>query len=99
MPWPSAPEFTEAIQTPRLCFSNSELAEGEVELHPSGGFTGRPTVRSGSFACVYKVTTEDRQFAVRCFTREVKDQQERYNFLDEYLRERRAPRRSLGLNT
>ena len=86
MPWPSAPEFTEAIQTPRLCFSNSELAEGEVELHLSGGFTGRPTVRSGSFACVYKVTTEGRQFAVRCFTREVKDQQERYNFLDEYLR-------------
>ena len=87
MPWPMAPEFTEAIQTPQVCFNDPELADGEVEVYSNGGFTGRPVVSSGSFACVYKVSNGDRQFAVRCFTREVKDQQDRYNQLDEYLKE------------
>ena len=86
MPWPMTPEFTEAIQTPGLCFNDKELADGEVEVYPSGGFTGRPIVSSGSFACVYKVSSGEHQFAVRCFTREVKDQQERYSQLNEYLR-------------
>ena len=86
MPWPMAPEFTEAIQTPRFCFKDAELADGEVDVYTTGGFTGRPWVASGSFACVYKISRGNRQFAVRCFTREVKDQQERYNQLDEYLK-------------
>ena len=46
---------------------------------------GMPLVYSGAFACVYSVEAAGRKFAVRCFTREVKDQQSRYNQLSEYL--------------
>ncbi len=44
-----------------------------------------PVVYTGQFACVYKVTAESRDLAVRCFTREVKDQQVRYGRLDNFL--------------
>jgi hypothetical protein len=44
-----------------------------------------PVVATGQFACVYKATAGNREVAVRCFTREVKDQQKRYSWLHEYL--------------
>ena len=44
-----------------------------------------PVVAAGQFACVYKVTTGQQAAAVRCFTREVKDQQQRYGWLHDYL--------------
>ena len=50
-----------------------------------------PVVASGQFACVYKVSTGNREVAVRCFTREVKDQQERYGWLHDYLQAVRPP--------
>ena len=40
---------------------------------------------SGAFACVYSVSVGSERFAIRCFTREVKDQQRRYNALSDYL--------------
>lgn len=42
-------------------------------------------VSAGAFAAVYQVTVSGRKYAVRCFTREVKDQQARYNQLSDYL--------------
>ena len=42
-------------------------------------------VFSGSFACVYPITVGNRTIAVRCFTREVSDQQARYGELSNYL--------------
>ena len=41
---------------------------------------------SGNFASVYKITTHSGDVAVRCFTREVRDQRERYGHLSDYLR-------------
>ena len=79
--WPGTPNFSEAIQNPRLCFKGTELEAGVVATHPRG----MPLVWSGNFACVYKVSVGGRTYAVRCFTREVKDQQDRYNRLNEYL--------------
>lgn len=86
MPWPSIADFTAAVQNPALSFKggDAELASGQVELHPS---RGTPLVYSGNFAAVYPVECGGgRKYAVRCFTREVKDQQERYGSLDDYLR-------------
>ncbi len=86
MPWPTTTEFSDAIQNPSVCFrENPELARGEVSVYPSGGRAGMPVVYTGQFACVYKVTTDGKDIAVRCFTREVKDQQLRYSRLYEYL--------------
>ena len=87
MPWPSYTDFSEAIQNPKVCFEDQDLALGEVALMPRG----LPLIYSGNFACVYKVSRGQTNYAVRCFTREVRDQQQRYGYLDEYLRESRPP--------
>ena len=81
MPWPGITDFSEAAQNPRLCFKSTDLEAGVVAVNQRG----MPLVFSGSFACVYPVSVGGRKFAVRCFTREVKDQQTRYDQLSEYL--------------
>ena len=81
MPWPSITDFTEAVQNPGLCFRGTDLEPGEV----SRNRRGLPLVFSGAFACVYPVSVANRTFAVRCFTREVSDQQARYGELSNYL--------------
>ena len=81
MPWPGVTDFSEAIQNPRLCFHGTELEAGDVSINPRG----MPLVFSGAFACVYPVSVGGHTYAVRCFTREVKDQQARYNALSTYL--------------
>ena len=81
MPWPGITDFSEAVQNPLLCFKGTELEAGAVSVNQRG----MPLVFSGAFACVYSVSVGGRKYAVRCFTREVKDQQTRYNQLREYL--------------
>ena len=81
MPWPGITDFSEAVQNPRLCFRGTELEAATVSVNQRG----MPLVFSGSFACVYPVSAGNRTFAVRCFTREVSDQQSRYGKLSNYL--------------
>ena len=81
MPWPLLTDFSEAIQNPHLCFKGTDLEPGKVAEDGHG----RPLVYSGNFACVYKVSIGDHNFAVRCFTREVKDQHSRYSQLSAHL--------------
>ena len=81
MPWPGITDFSEAVQNPRLCFRGTELEPGQVSLNQRG----MPLVFSGAFACVYPVSVGNQTFAVRCFTREVSDQQARYGELSSYL--------------
>ena len=81
MAWPGITDFSEAVQNPKVCFKGTELESGKVLSNQRG----MPLVFSGAFACVYAVSSSGRTFAVRCFTREVKDQQSRYNQLSEYL--------------
>ena len=81
MPWPGITDFSEAVQNPSLCFKGTELEAGTVSVNQRG----MPLVFSGAFACVYPVSAGSRTFAVRCFTREVSDQQSRYGELSNYL--------------
>ena len=81
MAWPGMPDFSDVVQNPAVCFEDNDLVQGQVAVNPRG----LPLVYSGNFACVYKVSSGSREFAVRCFTREVKDQQHRYTQLDQYL--------------
>ncbi len=85
MPWPAITDFTDAIQNPRVCFADphlADLAAGEVVRHPK---RGTPLVYSGNFAAAYPVVCGSRKYAVRCFTREVIDQRDRYGHLTNYL--------------
>jgi len=86
MPWPGIAEFSNAIQTPRRCFADPELSGGELAVYERGGRAGMPMVSAGNFAAVYRVTSQGRSFAVRCFTRAVNDQHQRYGHLDAFLR-------------
>ena len=81
MPWPGITDFSEAVQNPPLCFAGTDLENGLVATNPRG----MPLVYSGAFACVYPVSVGGLTYAVRCFTREVNDQQHRYNALSDYL--------------
>ena len=84
MPWPSIADYTASVQNPDKLFEDPELMGGRVGRHPS---RGTPLVYAGNFAAVYPMETAGgRKYAVRCFTREVKDQRERYGHLDAYLR-------------
>ena len=81
MPWPGQTDFSEAIQNSAVCFKDTALEIGQVGLNPRG----LPLMWSGSFACVYSLSVGNQKFAVRCFTREIKDQQSRYEQLSNYL--------------
>ncbi len=79
--WPVAADYDEAIQNPHLNFDDRELKEGEPEYDPYGS----PAVRSGNFASVYMLQGPKRKVAVRCFLREIPDQQERYQAISRDL--------------
>ncbi|RKZ53703.1 MAG: hypothetical protein DRR16_22910 [Candidatus Parabeggiatoa sp. nov. 3] len=81
MAWPTAQDYSEAVQNPRLNFQDAELKTGQVELNQ----LGLPRPRSGNFATVYRMRCGQRHWAVRCFLRNVTDQQERYATISEYF--------------
>lgn len=81
MSWPSSSAFSEAIQNPKFCFRDSILQTGKPAVNSSG----LPVPISGNFATVYKITIGKQRWAVRCFTREVHDLQQRYHLLSKGL--------------
>ena len=64
------------------------VAVGDSCLFVATNRRGLPLVFSGSFACVFSVSAENRKFAVRCFTREIRDQRSRYAQLGDYINQR-----------
>lgn len=87
MYWPSPSDYQDAIQNPNACFQSPELRAGQVALTPMG----LPKVVSGNFASVYEITSNGQRWAVRCFLRQVSDQQRRYNLLSQHLAGFRIP--------
>lgn len=79
--WPSPQQFNEAIQNPRSAFRDAELQSCEAELNA----IGLPKPYSGAFATVYKVSSGGNDYAVKCFTTPVSDQQSRYPAISEQL--------------
>jgi hypothetical protein len=86
--WPTPQQYNLEIQNPRTCFRDPDLKSGEVDRLPG---TGLPRPRSGQFATVYKIRSGARQWAVRCFTRQVDDQTVRYAAISEMLRQTASP--------
>jgi hypothetical protein len=82
MRWPSLSDYNEAIQNPQTAFDDVELKSGKPELNQ----LLIPRARTGRFACVYKVQCGQRNWAVRCFSQETTDQQERYAAISHHLR-------------
>lgn len=82
--WPSARQFAEAVQCPKICFSDPRLQEAL----PAFDRLGMPLVTSGQFAYVFKLKAEGchRAFAVRCFRGFLGDRNDRYRAIDAHLR-------------
>ena len=91
MAWPGITEFSNAIQNPSRCFADPELSDGELAVYETGGRAGMPIVSAGNFASVYRISHPGHSFAVRCFTRTVTNQHDRYGQLDAYLRSTQPP--------
>ncbi len=81
MPWPTPQDYNEAIQNPATCFADEGLRRGEVESNA----LGLPRSITGAFASVYRVTENNRSWAVRCFLKFRPDQQERYEKVSQYV--------------
>ena len=82
MAWPTPQDYNEAIQSPQISFSDPDLKQGIVETTN----LGLPKPITGGFASVYRVKCKSRDWAVRCFLREFKDQQERYEAISSHLK-------------
>lgn len=81
MAWPTLQEYNEAIQNPPFAFDGSELKTGKPELNS----LGLPRAITGQFASVYRLQCGQRDYAVRCFSQEIKDHQERYAAISQHL--------------
>jgi len=87
MTWPTSSDYQEAVQNPGSCFADPELRSSQVELNQ----ILLPRPRAGAFATVYKLVGFNKAWAVRCFNREVADQQKRYEAISEHLQRVRLP--------
>jgi len=85
--WPNHADYAEAVQNPEVCFDVPELHSGIVATTP----LGLPRALSGNFASVYEVAGNGQVFAVRCFVRQVTNQQDRYAALERHIDGRDLP--------
>ncbi len=79
--WPSPQDYNEAIQGLRSNAQDPRLQGGLVHCTT----LGIPRPLSGSFASVYKVHADGKDMAVRCFLRNINDQQERYAHISHFV--------------
>jgi|SRR5579884_522711 len=87
MSWPTPQDYNEAIQNPALNLADPELKAGTPELTS----LGLPRPITGGCVSVYRMRCGSRDWAVRCFLREVPDQQKRYAAISRHLASARLP--------
>jgi len=87
MPWPTMSDYQDALQNPRLSFSDPELQKGS----PVTDRLGLPKPITGGFASVYQVDCGGRKWAVRCFLHYHQDTEQRYASIGRCLGEARLP--------
>lgn len=81
MGWPNPQEYTKAIGSPAVCFSDPDLAHSVAQVNGPG----TPKFISGNFANVYQLNKGDKSWAVKCFLRNVRDQSERYTAIQKHF--------------
>ena len=86
IPWPSSSQYSDAIQNPDRCFLDADLRQGTIVRNR----IGLPDPRSGQFAVVYQIAGAKR-FAVKCFTQQITNQQQRYAAISQTLSSRLLP--------
>jgi len=84
MNWPTNGEYGEAIQNHQQTLADKELRAGQVATNAMG----MPLTWSGNFAVVYKIRCPNtgNTWALKCFTRQIPNLQQRYQIISEHLR-------------
>jgi hypothetical protein len=85
--WPSLQDYNEAIQNPRACLNDVELKNSL----PYTNAVGLPRTVTGSFASVYRMHCADKDYALRLFLRNIKDQAERYALISDFVQNDSLP--------
>lgn len=80
--FPNGSDYVDALQNPHTAFTDPDLQAATVKQDQ----LGFPRPLSGNFASVFKVTGPAGQWAVKCFTRPVAHQQQRYAAIDTALK-------------
>lgn len=81
--YPTGGEYREALHNTGLCFRDPVLRGGSPVLDP----LGLPRAISGNFASVFTVRgSDERRWAVKCFTRAAADQALRYERISAALK-------------
>ena len=84
MTFPSSGAYVDALQDTRRCFVDPELVGCTIRTDRFG----LPRPISGNFASVFTADTAGgRRLAIKCFTRDVPDQQERFREIGAALRD------------
>jgi hypothetical protein len=86
--YPTGGQYRDSLYNTDLCFKDSALKGGTVNTDN----LGMPKLISGNFASVFTVRSSTNQrWAVKCFTRSVDHQEERYQRISEALRPVKKP--------
>ena len=89
MAWPKSTDYIEAIQNLQRSLSDPELQAGELtKTH-----LDLPMAWTGNFADVYQVhnAATGNTWALKCFTREVAGQADRYRHISNHLQRTKLP--------
>lgn len=87
MSLPTLEQYNEAAQNPSTAFFDSELQKGIVKT--SG--LGLPLAACGGFALTYTVSSGSGKYAVRCFHKEARDRERRYDAISKKLATLNSP--------
>ena len=89
MDWPTSADYGEAVQNLKYSMNDAELRAGEA----AADTFGLPMLWAGGFADVYKIHNPktENTWALKCFTRKVTGQEDRYRHISDHLKKARLP--------
>lgn len=87
MALPRGDEYNEAVQNPKIAFTDTDLKSSSVE----NNLLGLPKPYSGGFTITYQLFNSKQAWAVRCFHRDINALQIRYQAIENFILTTRSP--------
>ena len=87
MIYPNLEQYQEALQNPKLALLDPELKDGSIAT--TG--LGLPLALCGGFALIYSVKARSKKYAVRCFHKQSKNLEARYQAITSRLKFLKSP--------
>ncbi|HAS5344650.1 TPA: protein kinase family protein, partial [Vibrio cholerae] len=87
MAYPTLEQYNEALQSPQLVLQDTELKHGTLKT--TG--LGLPLALCGGFALTYTVQVGGKKFALRCFHKESRELERRYQAISARIKQLASP--------